>query len=192
MTRLMPCLIALFLSQPAWSTENNDAEQSLELSQVQAAYQSGRQLSRRGTQLGRVGGYTMLGGAAFFAVGMHSSTSKQFNATENLGVLTILAGALTVLTGAPIAAAGTTRSRRALVRGGLASPGCGLCVASWVLSIPHPLAFISTPLSYGASSIQRDLDSEIYNKAYATPKMSFRFTPVFTRRQTGVAVAAQF
>jgi hypothetical protein len=132
-------------------------------------YSSGRVLAHKGIKVAKFGAAALVGGIALFIVddmaAEGSVRGTELGVAQNLALISVLGGIGSILVAAPMTAAGTTRSHRALARGGHAGAGCGLCIASWVLAIPTPLAPITHPASFGASAMQRADDHARYLKA---------------------------
>jgi hypothetical protein len=104
----------------------------------------------------------------------------------------LLAGLLGTEIGAVVAASGTSKSHRALVKGGLKSSSCSGCTIGWLLTIPNPMYVATIPSSYIASRRQRAADAELYQAHSPQSDLRFRVTPIATQNQAGLAVSGQF
>ena len=102
------------------------------------------------------------------------------------------AGVLGTEIGAVVAASGTSKSHRALVKGGLKSGPCSGCTIGWLLTIPNPMYVATIPSSYIASHRQRAADAELYQAHSPRSDLRLRVTPIATQNQAGLAVSGQF
>jgi hypothetical protein len=159
-------------------------------------YASGRVLAHKGTSLAKIGVATLAGGIAVFIVddmaAEGSVRGTELGVAQNLALISVLGGIGSILVAAPMTAAGTTRSHRALSRGGHAGVGCGLCIASWVLAVPTPFAPITHPASFGASSMQRAADHARYLRAKTRPQSKVQIAPFIHQAGPGLGVSGDF
>lgn len=159
-------------------------------------YSSGRLLAHKGTKLAKIGVATVALGFVLFTVddmaAEGSVRGTELGVAQNLALISVLGGIGSILVAAPMTAAGTTRSHRALARGGHAGAGCGLCIASWVLAVPSPLAPITHPASFGASSMQRAADHAQYLRVKASPLTKVQIAPFINQAGPGLGVSGDF
>ena len=160
-------------------------------------YHRGIRTADTGVQIGNASVAGLVAGFTLFFVGFATNPMEdifqwQPSTVQITGFGMASAGVLGTEIGAVVAASGTSKSHRALVKGGLKSGPCSGCTIGWLLTIPNPMYVATIPSSYIASRRQRAADAELYQAHSPQSDFRLRVTPIATQNQTGLAVSGQF